>query len=254
MTTIQDLLLLTETYLRDLPPAPPAADIPEGAELAVWIDHTILKPEASAGQIEKLCAEASEFCFASVCINPVYVPLAAHLLSGSGVAVCTVIGFPLGASLPETKASETRQAIEAGATEVDMVIHIGGLKSHDYPHVLEDVQAVVDAANGEAHVKVILEMAYLTKEEKIIGCLLCKEAGADFVKTSTGFGPSGATVEDVALMRCVVGADMGVKAAGGIRTLQDAHAMIAAGATRLGASASVAIMNEALHQHGGAHG
>jgi deoxyribose-phosphate aldolase len=245
MKTINEILSLTEQYLQNLPPAPAQTEQPAGAALAAWIDHTALKPETSQAQIEQLCAEARQYQFATVCLNPVYVPLAAKLLSGSDVGVCTVIGFPLGANLSATKAAEVSQSIEAGASEVDMVIHIGALKSKDYQHALEDVLAVVEAAEGKAHVKVILEMALLTKEEKIIGCLLCKEAGADFVKTSTGFGPGGATVEDVNLMRRIVGPEMGVKAAGGIRTLKDAKAMIAAGANRLGASAGVAIIQEA---------
>ncbi|MEI7847011.1 MAG: deoxyribose-phosphate aldolase [Chloroflexota bacterium] len=219
--------------------------MPVGAAIAGWIDHTILKPDAKSEQVRKLCAEARQFHFATVCVNPAYVSLCAELLDGSGVGVCSVVGFPLGATFPEMKAAETRMAISAGATEIDTVINIGALKSADYALALRDVQAVVDAAAGKAHVKVILEMCYLDLHEKIIGCLLCKEAGADFVKTSTGFGSSGATAEDVALMRRLVGTELGVKAAGGIRTLQDAILMIAAGANRLGASAGISILKEA---------
>ena len=242
---LEQVLALADEYAAQLPPAPPAFPVVEGAALAGWIDHTLLKPEASAQQVKKLCEEARQYAFISVCVNPSYVPLAAQLLTGSAVRVCSVVGFPLGASTPEAKAFETRQAIEAGAKEIDTVINIGALKSGDFALALRDVQAVVEAAAGKALVKVILEMCYLDQREKVIGCLLCKQAGADFVKTSTGFGPGGATVDDVALMRRVVGAGMGVKAAGGIRTLQDARQMIAAGASRLGASAGISILREA---------
>jgi deoxyribose-phosphate aldolase len=244
-SNLDKILSLADEYFHELPPAPPVLSAPSGAALAGWIDHTILKPEATAAQVRKLCDEARQFHFATVCVNPAYVSLCAELLSGSGVAACSVVGFPLGATFPEAKAFETRQAIAAGATEIDTVINIGALRSADYALALRDVQAVVEAAAGKAHVKVILEMCYLDLREKIIGCLLCKQAGADFVKTSTGFGPSGATVTDVALMRRLVGAGMGVKAAGGIRTLQDALSMIAAGANRLGASAGISILKEA---------
>lgn len=244
-TNLKRLLGLAEEYLHDLPPAPPPLTLPQGPALAGWIDHTILKPEATVVQVKKLCEEARQYHFATVCINPTYVHLAAELLSGSGSAVCSVVGFPLGATFPKVKAAETRQVIADGATEVDMVINIGALRSSNYELVFRDVQAVVDSAAGKAHVKVILEMCYLDPREKIIGCLLCKEAGADFVKTSTGFGAGGATVEDVALMRRVVGSEMGVKAAGGIRSLYDAQQMIAAGANRLGASAGISILKEA---------
>ena len=246
MSAILDKTLsLATEYLNELPPSPPQLVAPTGLKLAGWIDHTILKPEANMDQVKKLCDEARQFHFATVCVNPAYVPLCAELLSGSDVAVCSVVGFPLGSTFSEIKAAETRQVISAGATEVDMVINIGAMKSGDYALVLRDIQSVVDVAAGSAHVKVILEMCFLDLREKIIGCLLCKEAGADFVKTSTGFGPSGATVDDVALMRRVVGAEMGVKAAGGIRTLQDALRMISAGANRLGASSGISILKEA---------
>jgi len=244
-SNLDKTLLLADEYFRELPPAPVPLSVPSGAALAGWIDHTILKPEATAAQVRKLCDEARQFHFATVCVNPAYVSLCAELLNGSGVAVCSVVGFPLGGTFPEVKAFETRQAIAAGATEIDTVINIGALRSADFALALCDVQTVVEAAAGKAHVKVILEMCYLDLREKIIGCLLCKEAGADFVKTSTGFGPSGATIADVTLMRRLVGAQMGVKAAGGIRTLQDALGMIAAGANRLGASAGVSILKEA---------
>lgn len=211
-------------------------------DLAAIIDHTLLKPEATKDQIVKLCEEAMEFGFASVCVNPTYVSLAAGLLKDTPVKVCTVVGFPLGASTPLVKAVEARDAIAAGAREIDMVINVGALKSGDDDLVGRDIRAVVEAARGKALVKVILETALLTNDEKVKACLIAKAEGADFVKTSTGFGPGGATVEDVRLMRKVVGADMGVKAAGGIRTLETALAMVEAGASRIGASASVAIV------------
>ncbi|MDK2932163.1 MAG: deoxyribose-phosphate aldolase [Bacillota bacterium] len=211
-------------------------------DLAAIIDHTLLKPEATKDQIVKLCEEAMEFGFASVCVNPTYVSLAAGLLKDTPVKVCTVVGFPLGASTPLVKAVEVRDAIAAGAREIDMVINVGALKSGDDDLVGRDIRAVVEAARGRALVKVILETALLTNDEKVKACLIAKAEGADFVKTSTGFGPGGATVEDVRLMRKVVGADMGVKAAGGIRTLETALAMVEAGASRIGASASVAIV------------
>ena len=221
----------------------PAAPVDVAAGLARFIDHTLLKPEASAAQITQLCAEAREYHFATVCVNSWRVPLAAELLRGSDVAVCTVVGFPLGASLPEAKASEAGLAIEAGAGEIDMVLNIGALKDRDLGALLGDIRAVVATCHAqEVPCKVILETALLTDEEKIIACAVCRLAGADFVKTSTGFNGGGATVADIALMRGVVGPDMGVKASGGVRTLADAQAMVAAGATRIGASAGVAIV------------
>ena len=216
---------------------------PVAAGLARYIDHTLLKPEATEDQFRKLCEEARQHSFASVCVNPSWVALCAGLLKGSPVKVCTVIGFPLGATTPTTKAIETRDAIANGADEIDMVINVGALKSGNDALVKDDIEAVVAAARGRAIVKVILETALLTKEEKIKACLLSKMAGADFVKTSTGFVPGGATVEDIALMRETVGPDMGVKASGGIRDTKTAADMVAAGATRLGASASVAIVS-----------
>jgi deoxyribose-phosphate aldolase len=215
------------------------------ADLASMIDHTLLKPEASEEQFRQLCAEARQLSTATVCVNPAWIGFCAELLRGSPVKVCTVIGFPLGATLPEVKAYESQRCVALGATELDMVINIGALKSRHYDIVESDIAAVVNAAHGlGASVKVIIEAAYLTDEEKVEACVLSKAAGADYVKTSTGFGPSGATVEDVALMRRVVGPEMGVKAAGGVKTAEDAKKMIAAGATRLGASASIKIIGE----------
>jgi deoxyribose-phosphate aldolase len=245
LKTLQEILTLTDAYEQELPPRLSVSPLPRGAEIAAWIDHTLLKPEATAAQIKKLCEEARQYHFATVCVNPVYVSLARGLLDGSGVAVCAVVAFPLGAALPEDKAYETRRVIQNGAVEVDMVINLGALKGEAYGLVLNDILAVTDTAHEHgAKVKVIIETALLTRREKILACLLAQAAGADFVKTSTGFGPGGATVEDVDLMRRVVGPAMGVKAAGGIRTLKDALAMIEAGANRIGASASVAIMSE----------
>ena len=211
------------------------------SQVAGMIDHTMLKPEVTRDQIVKLCEEARKYEFASVCINPSFVSLARDLLAGSPVKVCTVIGFPLGADTSVTKAMETRDAIANGADEVDMVINVGALKAGDYNLVRDDIKAVVESAGGRI-VKVIFETALLNEEEKIKACQLSKEAGADYVKTSTGFGPGGATVEDIALMRREVGKYMGVKASGGIRDYEKARAMIEAGATRIGASASVAIV------------
>jgi len=217
--------------------------------VAAMIDHTLLKPEATRADIEKLCREAAQFHFATVCVNPGWVALAANLLRGSGVGVCSVVGFPLGATTPDVKHYETRRAIFDGATEIDMVVNIGALKSGDLQTVERDIAAVV-APCREANVisKVILEVALLTDDEKIAGCTLAKAAGADFVKTSTGFASGGATAHDVALMRRVVGADMGVKAAGGVRDYEGLKAMVAAGATRVGASAGVKIVQESQGQ------
>ena len=211
------------------------------SDLAGMIDHTLLKPEVTRDDIRKLCDEAKRFHFASVCVNSTWVPMCKALLGGSGVMVCAVVGFPLGAMTPTAKAYEAREAVRAGASEIDMVMNIGAMKSRDYETVFEDICRVVKAA-GTAKVKVILETGGLTTEEKIVGCSLSKLAGAAFVKTSTGFGPGGATVEDVALMRRIVGAEMGVKASGGVRTREDVEKMAAAGANRIGASASVAIV------------
>lgn len=211
------------------------------ADMARLIDHTLLKPEASREEVVKLCEEARKYRFASVCVNTTWVPLCKALLAGSSVMVCAVVGFPLGAMTPSAKAYEAREAVRQGAREIDMVINIGALKSKDYETVFEDICRVVKAS-APAGVKVILETSSLTQEEKIIGCALSKLAGAAFVKTSTGFAKGGATVEDVALMRSLVGSDVGVKASGGVRTAEDVVKMAAAGANRIGASASVAIV------------
>jgi deoxyribose-phosphate aldolase len=215
-------------------------------EIAALIDHTLLKPDATRGDIEQLCREAVEFGFATVCVNPTWVRLAARRLAGSSVGLTAVVGFPLGATTSDVKHYETRRVIFDGATEVDMVINIGALKSGDWRLVERDIEAVV-APCRECRVvsKVIIEAALLTDEEKVTACTLARAAGADFVKTSTGFGPGGATVADVALMRRVVGTEMGVKAAGGIRDLATVEALVAAGATRIGASAGVRIVQQA---------
>ncbi len=213
----------------------------EHGSLASYIDHTLLKPTASQGQIAQLCAEALRYQFASVCINPVHVPAAARLLEGTGVKVCTVIGFPLGATSTLSKVLEARDAVAGGASEIDMVINIGSLLERDYAKVYSDIRAVRDALPGKT-LKVIFETGYLSKEQIVRGCILTKMAGADFVKTSTGFGPGGATVEDISLMRDVVGPDFGVKASGGIRDHATTMAMIKAGANRIGASSGIAIV------------
>jgi len=217
--------------------------IPQDANLARMIDHTLLKPDATQQEIAQLCFEARKYGFASVCVNPTWVSLCAQLLKGSDVKVCTVIGFPLGATSSETKAFETETAISQGASEIDMVINIGALKARDLDLVAKDIRGVVNAAHARgAIVKVIIETVLLDDEDKTIACLLSKEAGADFVKTSTGFAGGGATVHDVELMRKAVGPQMGVKASGGVRTFEDAESMIKAGATRIGASAGVKII------------
>jgi len=244
------------------PPAAPAAYNPDRAmacgadrvsctlglldrvrgEIARMIDHTLLKPDAQRADVERLCREARENRFASVCVNPCWVPLCARLLEGSTVKVCTVIGFPLGATTSRAKASETRQAVRDGAQEVDMVLNVGLAKDGEWRQVEDDVRGVVEAAGKRVLSKVILETCLLTDEQIVKACLACRAAGADFVKTSTGFSSGGATAEHVALMRRVVGAGMGVKASGGVRTLNDAVQLIESGADRLGASASVAIV------------
>ncbi|QSQ23913.1 deoxyribose-phosphate aldolase [Pyxidicoccus parkwayensis] len=212
------------------------------ADLAPYIDHTLLKPEARAEDVVKLAEEARKHGFATVCVNSTHVATAARVLEGSNTVPIAVVGFPLGASLPSAKAFEAREAIRAGAREIDMVLNVGALKAHDYARVHRDIATVVEASLP-LPVKVILETALLTDEEKVLACALSKAAGAAFVKTSTGFGPGGATAEDVALMRRVVGEDVGVKASGGIRSAEDAMKMLRAGANRLGASASVAIVS-----------
>ncbi len=210
--------------------------------LASMIDHTLLRADAAEAEVAKLIEEAKTYTFASVCVNPTWVAYSAERLAGSGVKVCTVIDFPLGASTPETKAFETRGAIEKGADEVDMVINIGALKSSNTELVERDIRSVVEAAAGKALVKVIIETCLLTDEEKVLACELAVRAGADFVKTSTGFSTGGATAEDVALMRKTVGPEIGVKASGGVRSREDMEKMIEAGATRIGASSGVKIM------------
>lgn len=247
MPSRAELLDLAEKYDHQLPAAPPALKPPRGAEIAAWIDHTLLKPDATAVQVKKLCQEAVQYGFASVCVNPIYIPLVAELVSGSKVKVCAVVGFPFGATPSTFKMFETLACIDAGATEIDMVINIGALKGQVYGQVYNEILALAQVChNRNALLKVILEMAFLTRQEKIIGCLISKAAGADIVKTSTGYGPGGATVEDVGLMYRVVGPEIKVKAAGGIRNLQTALAMVGAGASRLGASAGVQIVQEAV--------
>lgn len=215
-------------------------------EIARLIDHTLLKPEATRDEIRKLCEEALKYGFASVCVNPWNVPQAAELLRGSIVKVCTVVGFPLGATLPEVKAFEAQGALKRGAQEIDMVINIGALKSGLLDAVAGDIRGVVETAHGGGGIcKVILEMALLTREEKVQASLAAKNAGADFVKTSTGFSSAGATPEDVRLIRETVGVGTGIKAAGGVRTLEDLLKMVEAGATRIGASAGVKIVEQA---------
>jgi deoxyribose-phosphate aldolase len=213
--------------------------------VAAMIDHTLLKPDAARKDIEALCREAAEYAFASVCVNPTWVALCASLLHGTGVKTCSVVGFPLGATTADVKHYETRRAIFDGAREIDMVINVGALKSGDLPVVERDIEAVTaPCREAGALSKVIIEAALLTDDEKITACTLAKAANADYVKTSTGFGPGGATAADVALMRRVVGEEMGVKAAGGVRDLEGLKAMVAAGATRVGASAGVRIVQE----------
>ena len=215
------------------------------ADVAGMIDHTLLKADAARTEIEALCREAAEYRFASVCVNPTWVATCARLLHGSPVKVCSVVGFPLGATTPDVKHYETRRALFDGAREIDMVINVGALKSGDVRTVERDIAAVADTCReGGALSKVIIEAALLTDEEKVTACTLAKAAGADYVKTSTGFAKSGATIADVQLMRRVVGPDMGVKAAGGVRDLEQVKAMAAAGASRIGASAGVKIVRE----------
>ena len=223
--------------------------------VASMIDHTLLKPDATRREIEALCREAAEYSFASVCVNPTWVALCASLLHATNVRVCSVVGFPLGATTPDTKHYETRRAIFDGAREIDMVINIGALKSGELRVVERDVEAVtLPCREAGALSKVIIEAALLTDDEKITACTLAKAAGADYVKTSTGFGPGGATAADVALMRRVVGEEMGVKAAGGVRDLESLKAMVAAGATRVGASAGVRIVQESQGKQAAAAG
>lgn len=213
-------------------------------EYTGMIDHTILNPQATVKDVDNLCKEAEECGFCSVCVNSSFVYYCAENLKDTNIKVCTVVGFPLGAMSTDGKVAETLAAVQDGADEIDMVIHVGMIKSGNWDYVKEDIAAVIMAAGKDVTVKVILEMCLLTEEEKIRACEICKEAGADFVKTSTGFSTGGATVEDVRLMRKVVGPDMGVKAAGGIRTYEDVKAMVEAGANRIGTSAGVTIAKE----------
>lgn len=245
MEHIHEIQQMADMFAETLPVALPAPAI--NLPLASLVDHTLLKADASAAQIEKLCQEAQQYHFASVCVNPTWVPLAVKVLGGTQVKVCTVVGFPLGATLASIKILETVAVVTAGAQEVDMVLNVGEIKSGLPEQALHDIQGVVGAAHErQALVKVILETSALTREQKILACLLCQEAGADYVKTSTGFGSGGATVEDVDLMHRVVGKKLKVKASGGIRTLADAQAMVAAGASRLGTSAGIQIVQQAL--------
>ena len=224
-------------------------------EVASYIDHTLLKPDATAAEIDQLCREAAEWHFATVCVNPTWVAHAARRLKGTGVGVCSVVGFPLGATTPDVKQFEARRAIFDGATEIDMVLNVGALKSGEVRLVSDDIRMVVAACDPCGVVsKVILETALLTDEEKVTACTLAKAAGADFVKTSTGFGPGGATAADIALMRRIVGDEMGVKASGGVRDLEQMKAMVAAGATRIGASAGVRIVKESRGEKPAAKG
>ncbi|OGU72552.1 MAG: deoxyribose-phosphate aldolase [Ignavibacteria bacterium RBG_16_34_14] len=219
-------------------------DVLPDRNLAGKIDHTLLKPDATPDEIKKLCDEAAKFKFASVCINPGYVTLCYNLLKGTGVKVCTVIGFPLGSTTTEVKKFEAEQAIQNGADEIDMVMNVGQHKQGNYDYIFNDINQVVLTAKKKGVIcKVILETALLSDEEKIKACIICKKAGADFVKTSTGFSKGGATVGDIALMKYVVGSSIGVKASGGIRSKEEAQAMIASGADRIGASASVKIVS-----------
>jgi deoxyribose-phosphate aldolase len=226
----------------------PSADDYAPSSLAKYIDHTLLKPDASEDQIRKVCDEAKKHQFASVCVNPSYIKLVAEQLAGSGVAPCVVVGFPLGATTPEVKADETNTVVLNGAKEVDMVINVGAVKSGNWALVKRDIEAVVGAAKGRALVKVIIETCLLTDEEKVKACTVSKLAGADFVKTSTGFSTGGATVEDVRLMRQTVGPVMGVKASGGVKDYNSAVAMIKAGATRLGTSSGAVIVSGAAEK------
>jgi deoxyribose-phosphate aldolase len=233
---------IAESIGARLSAGPTAGAVPAPADVAGYIDHTILKPEATPADVAKLCDEAVRYGFAAVCVNSVHIGAVAEALRGSGVKACSVVGFPLGAMSPAAKAEETRIAVADGADEIDMVINIGALKADDMNAVYADIREVVQAARGRAIVKVIIETCLLTDEEKIKACAAARLAGADFVKTSTGFSTGGATAEDVRLMRATVGPDLGVKASGGIRTYEDALRMIGAGATRLGTSAGVSIV------------
>lgn len=249
MNEIQELLQRAKAYLEKLPEIPAPISEPQISDLSQWIDHTLLKPDATAEHIKQLCEQAVEYGLYSVCVNPVYVPLASGLLHQKAVRVCSVVGFPLGASSATIKALEAMDCIDKGATEIDMVMNIGALKGQAYGQVLNDIWMVREFTQRQNVVlKVILETGLLTTEEKIIACLLAEAAGVDFVKTSTGFGFGGATADDVNLMYRVVGRTTKVKAAGGIRTFEDALKMVRAGASRLGTSASVKIIQEARQE------
>lgn len=246
MKSITETIEIANQYVLELPPCAEEVVLPAGNEINSLIDHTLLKAEATPDQVKKICQEALTYQFASVCVNPVYVPLVAELLASSNVKTCGVVGFPLGASPATNKVLETLYLLSVGATEIDMVIHIGALKSKAYGQVLNEIQVVVHAAHAQnAIVKVIIETALLSKQEKIMACLLSQKAGADFVKTSTGFSTGGASVEDVDLMYRVVGPLVKVKASGGIRDLETALAMVKAGASRLGTSSGVQIAKDA---------
>lgn len=243
---LQGIIQRAREYEVELPAAPQALIPPQGTAIAGWIDHTLVKPEATPAEIKALCDEARQYSFASVCINPAYVPLARGLLSNTKVAICTLVGFPLGAALPTYKVMETLASLEAGASEIDMMINLGALKAEAYGQVFNEVFSVTEVAhNGGALVKVIIETVCLNRLEKIVASLISKQAGADFIKTSTGFAAGGATHEDVDLIRRVVGSEIGVKASGGIHTYADALAMIRSGANRLGTSKGVEIVQEA---------
>lgn len=243
---LPEILSLAQAYLKELPPAPPAPEPPAGAAIASWIDHTLLKPEVTASQVKVHCREALQNGFAAVYVNPSFLPLATGLLSGSPVLVASVVGFPFGADLPMVKAFEALACLQAGARELDMVMNVGAIKGEAYGLVLTDIQAVVQVAHSQGVLlKVILETGLLNRQEKIIACLIARAAGADFVKTSTGFETGGATVEDIDLMNRVVGPEVKVKASGGVRTYADALEMVRAGASRIGTSAGVQIVAEA---------
>jgi deoxyribose-phosphate aldolase len=246
MEKLTQILALSEKFDHELPPLPPLPEPPEGSKIASWIDQIALKPDLSHDEIQLVCEQAREHRFACVCVNSANVPLVAKLMAGSNVNVGGTVGFPLGAALKTVKIFETLACMEAGATEIDMVMNIGALKSCDYGQVLNEMQAVADAVHHQnGIVKVILETALLNRREKIIACMLAEAAGMDFVKTSTGFGSGGAKTDDVELMYRIVGPKIRVKAAGGIKDYTTALAMIHAGATRLGASAGVQILLEA---------
>lgn len=246
MKSITEIFELANQYDHELPSPSQAIVMPVGSEINALIDQTLLKPEATPEQVKKLCFEAKTYQFASVCVNPVYAPMVAELLAGSTVKTCSVIGFPLGAYSATQKVLEALSLISVGATELDMVIHIGAIKSRAYGQVLNEIQAVTQAAHAQdVIIKVIIETSLLTRQEKIMACLLSQEAGADFVKTSTGFSGGGATLEDVDLMTRLVSPKVKVKASGGIRDLTTALAMVKAGASRLGTSSGVQIAQDA---------